>query len=92
MDAKNWKYVLWTIAYAIGLVLQQVDGNVIYPRVVGRKIGLPGMWVLLAITVGGGLWGIWGMLLGVPLATILYQLLRQDIRSREARLPPPPGE
>ena len=70
------------------VVLQQVEGNVIYPRVVGRKIGLPGMWVLLAITVGGGLWGIWGMLLGVPLATIFYQLLRQDVRSREARLPP----
>ena len=69
MDAKNWKYVLWTIAYAIGLVLvvlQQVEGNVIYPRVVGRKIGLPGMWVLLAITVGGGLWGIWGCCWACP--------------------------
>ena len=68
------------------IVLQQVEGNVIYPRVVGRKIGLPGMWVLLAIGVGGGLWGIWGMLIGVPLTTVLYQLLRQNVHYREGLL------
>lgn len=65
------------------IVLQQVEGNVIYPRVVGRKIGLPGMWVLLAIGVGGGLWGIWGMLIGVPLTTVFYQLLKQNVHHRE---------
>ena len=68
------------------IVLQQVEGNLIYPKVVGRKIGLPGMWVLLAISVGGGLWGIWGMLIGVPLKTVLYRLLRQDVSRREERL------
>ena len=67
------------------LVLQQVEGNLIYPRVVGRKIGLPGMWVMLSITVWGGVFGIWGMLLGVPATTILYQLLKRDV-SRKERL------
>ena len=57
------------------IVLQQFEGNVIYPRVVGRKIGLPGIWVLVAISVGSGIMGIWGMLIGVPLTTILYQLI-----------------
>lgn len=65
------------------VILQQVEGNVIYPRVVGRKIGLPGMWVLLAISVGGGLRGVWGMLIGVPLTTVLYQLLRQSVLRQE---------
>ena len=48
------------------VILQQMEGNLIYPRVVGSSIGLPGMWVLAAVTVGGGLMGIGGMLLGVP--------------------------
>lgn len=67
------------------VILQQVEGNVIYPKVVGRKIGLPGMWVLLAIGVGGGLWGVWGMLIGVPLTTVFYQLLRGDVHAREEK-------
>ena len=66
------------------ILLQQVEGNVIYPRVVGRKIGLPGMWVLLSISVWGGLFGIWGMLFGVPITTILYQLLKRNIKKRES--------
>lgn len=74
------------------IVLQQVEGNVIYPKVVGRKIGLPGMWVLLAIGVGGGLWGVWGMLIGVPLTTVLYQLLRGDVHAREEKLKQKNGE
>lgn len=65
------------------LVLQQVEGNLIYPRVVGRKIGLPGMWVMLSITVWGGIFGIWGMLLGVPATTILYQLLKKAVSKKE---------
>ena len=68
------------------IVLQQVEGNVIYPRVVGRKIGLPGMWVLLAISVGGGLFGMWGMLIGVPVTTVLYRLLKKDVSRREQKL------
>ena len=59
------------------LILQQVEGNVIYPKVVGSKIGLPGMWVLAAVTVGGSLAGILGMLLGVPAFSVLYTLLNE---------------
>ena len=61
------------------VVLQQLEGNLIYPRVVGSSMGLPGIWVLAAVTVGGGVMGIAGMLLGVPLAATLYRLLREDV-------------
>ncbi len=64
------------------LVIQQFEGNVIYPRVVGSSIGLPGMWVLLAVTVGGELMGISGMLVMVPLASVLYTLLREFTQKR----------
>lgn len=66
-------------------ILQQLEGNIIYPRVVGASIGLPGMWVLAAITVGGALMGIGGMLLGVPLAATVYQLLRDDMHNQPLR-------
>ena len=69
------------------VVLQQLEGNLIYPRVVGSSIGLPGIWVLAAITVGGGVMGVAGMLLGVPLFAGLYQILRDDLRRRERREP-----
>lgn len=70
------------------VILQQVEGNIIYPKVVGTSLGLPGIWVLCAVIVGGGVWGIPGMLLGVPLAAALYRLLREDVRrgKREKRL------
>lgn len=61
------------------LILQQLEGNLIYPKVVGSSIGLPGIWVLAAVTIGGGISGIGGMLLGVPLAASLYQFLRADL-------------
>lgn len=64
------------------VVLQQLEGNLIYPRVVGNSIGLPGLWVLTAVTVGGGLFGLWGMLLSVPAACVCYTLLRQDVNAR----------
>ncbi len=70
------------------IVLQQVEGNVIYPKVVGRKIGLPGLWVLLGITVGGGLFGIWGMLLAVPIASVVYQVIKKDVKKREEESAP----
>ena len=63
-------------------ILQQIEGNVIYPRVVGTSIGLPGIWVLTAVTVGGGLFGLLGILLSVPVASVLYTLLRRDVRRR----------
>lgn len=59
------------------LILQQIEGNMIYPRVVGTSVGLPGMWVLLAVAVGGDLMGIGGMLLMIPLASVLYALARE---------------
>ena len=62
---------------AMFLVLQQLENNLIYPRVVGTSIGLPGMWVLVAVTVGGGLMGVGGMLLMIPLASVVYTLLRE---------------
>ena len=64
------------------VVLQQIEGNVIYPRVVGSTIGLPGLWVLAAVTVGGGLLGLEGVLFSVPVASVLYTLLRRNVRKR----------
>ncbi|MDO5548811.1 MAG: AI-2E family transporter [Eubacteriales bacterium] len=61
------------------VVLQQLEGNLIYPRVVGSSLGLPAIWVLAAVTVGGGMMGVFGMLLSVPLAAAAYRLLREDI-------------
>ncbi len=64
------------------VVLQQIEGNLIFPRVVGSSIGLPGVWVLCAVTIGGGVMGIPGMLIGVPLASALYRLLVRDVKAR----------
>ena len=64
------------------LVVQQIEGNLIYPRVVGDSIGLPGMWVLLAVAVGGELMGVAGMFLMIPLASVLYTLLREVTNNR----------
>ena len=68
------------------LVLQQVEGNLIYPKVVGSKMNLPGLWVLAAITIGGELAGPIGMLLGVPTFSALYTLLKEATANREAAL------
>lgn len=71
------------------LVIQQIEGNMIYPRVVGTSIGLPGMWVLVAVAVGGDLMGIGGMLLMIPLASVLYTLMREvtDYRLDTRKIP-----
>ena len=68
------------------VVLQQLEGNLIYPKVVGGSIGLPALWVLAAVTVGGSLMGITGMLLGVPVAAAFYRLLRENMEKRENAL------
>ena len=65
-------------------VLQQLEGNLIYPKVVGSSIGLPGIWVLAAVTIGGGVLGVGGMLLAVPLAATFYQILRDDVARRNS--------
>ncbi|MCI5976237.1 MAG: AI-2E family transporter [Firmicutes bacterium] len=70
-------------------VLQQIENNMIYPRVVGTSIGLPGMWVLMAVTIGGNLMGVGGMLLMIPLASVAYTLAREftDRRLKERNIP-----
>ena len=72
------------IFVAMFLVLQQIEGNLIYPKVVGTSIGLPGMWVLVAVAVGGDLMGIAGMLVMIPISSVLYSLLREFTNKRIA--------
>lgn len=65
------------------VVLQQIEGNLIYPKVVGTSVGLPALWTLVAVTVGGSLGGIIGMFLGVPIASALYLGVKEDMEKRE---------
>ncbi len=78
----NPMQALWFII--MFLILQQIEGNMIYPKVVGTSIGLPGMWVLVAVAVGGDLMGVSGMLLMIPVAAVLYALLREFTDKRLA--------
>ena len=90
----------WTALWFIllFLVLQQVEGNLIYPHVVGSSVGLPSIWVLVAVTLGGSLMGIMGMLFFIPLCSVLYALFRSYVKGRlsERKVPaakwrdPPP--
>lgn len=73
------------------IILQQFETNIIYPKVVGSSIGLPGIWVLASVTLGGGLCGIMGMMLGVPLAATLYKLYFEAIEQKEGKIPPGSG-
>ena len=68
------------------VILQQIEGNIIYPKVVGTSVGLPSIWTLAAVTIGGGLFGILGMILGVPLAGTLYKLSFDKLESTEEKL------
>ena len=72
------------------LVLQQLENNLIYPRVVGTSIGLPGMWVLVAVTIGGEIMGVAGMLVMIPLVSVLYTLGREftEYRLNQLNIPP----
>ena len=71
---------LWFIVFI--LILQQIEGNLIYPRVVGTSVGLPAMWVLVAVTLGGSIMGLVGMLIFVPLSSVLYTLFRESVSDR----------
>lgn len=64
------------------VIVQQIQENIIYPAIAGEKIGLPAVWVLAAITIGGSLFGIWGMLVGIPVASIIYTLFHEYIDNR----------
>ena len=68
------------------LILQQIEGNLIYPKVMGDRVNLPAMWVLAAVTIGGGIAGPLGMLLGVPVTSTIYILLREETEKKEKRL------
>jgi predicted PurR-regulated permease PerM len=67
------------------LILQQIEGNLIYPHVVGSSVGLPSIWVLAAVTLGGSLMGIAGMLFFIPLCSVLYALFRDMVKDRLTR-------
>lgn len=72
------------IFVATFLILQQIEGNFIYPRVVGSSVGLPSLWVLMAVSVGGSLMGVIGMLIFIPIFSTIYMLLREDVNKRNA--------
>ncbi len=68
------------------LILQQVEGNIIYPRVMGSRVNLPGIWILAAVTIAGGIAGPAGMLLSVPISSTIYVLVREATQKREQKL------
>jgi len=74
---------LWFVV--LFLVLQQLEGNLIYPRVVGNSVGLPSIWVLASVSIGGSLLGVAGMLMFIPLMSTVYSLLRDDVNSRNLK-------
>ncbi len=80
---------LWFLVFLV--TLQQLEGNLIYPRVVGTTMGLPGIWVLAAVTVGGSLLGLAGMVVSVPIAAVAYTLLKNDLRARLSAQGTPPA-
>mgnify|MGYP004503379661 CR=1 FL=1 len=71
---------VWFVVFII--VLQQFEGNLIYPKVVGKSVGLPGIWVLVAVTIGGNAMGVVGMLISVPLCSVLYVVARNAVNGR----------
>ena len=75
--AVNPMQAVWFVVYII--VLQQIDGNLIYPRIVGNSVGLPGIWVMLAVLIGGNSLGVIGMLVGVPIASVVYKLIKEYV-------------
>ena len=91
--------ILFLASVAALVVLQQIEGNLIYPHVVGSSVGLPSIWVLAAVTLGGKLMGITGMLFFIPLCSVIYALFRSYVKNRlvskavppeKWRDPPPP--
>ena len=74
---------VWFVLYL--LILQQVEGNLIYPKVVGKSVGLPGLLVLVAVTIGGGAFGVLGMLFSVPVCAVLYNLYLEFMQKSDAQ-------
>ncbi len=76
----SFRQALWFILFI--LVIQFVEGNLIYPRVVGNSVGLPGIWVLMVVSVGGSLFGLIGMLIAVPTVSLIYSLISATVNDR----------
>lgn len=74
----------WFVVFII--IIQQIDNNLIYPRIVGKSVGLPGIWVLAAVTIGGGAFGIMGMLFSVPICSVMYVIFRRYVNRKNAEL------
>ena len=77
--AAPMKAVIFVILF---FILQQIEGNLIYPRVVGNSVGLPSIWVLAAVSIGGSLMGIVGMLVFIPIVSVAYSLFRSHVYTR----------
>ena len=75
------KAILFIIIFQI---IQQIENNFIYPKVVGKSVGLSSMWTLLAVILGGSLMGIVGMIIGLPLASIIYAIIKNETNERLA--------
>lgn len=71
---------LWFVIFIV--ILQQLESNIIYPKIMGKHVGLPGIWVLVAVTVGGGLFGVVGIIVSVPICSVLYTLFDKWIKKR----------
>lgn len=84
-----WKALLFIILF---LVLQQIEGNLIYPHVVGSSVGLPSVWVLAAVVIGGKLMGVVGMLVFIPLCSVIYTLFRSYVKERLVKKQIPPSK
>lgn len=76
----NFTQAIWFIIFIV--VVQQIEGNIIYPRVVGNSVGLPGIWVMVSVTVGGSFFGLVGMLVSVPLISVVYSLISATVNYR----------
>lgn len=76
----SFTQAIWFIVFIV--IIQQVEGNIIYPRVVGNSVGLPGIWVMVSVTVGGSFFGIIGMLISVPLVSLIYSLISATVNHR----------
>ncbi|MBQ3566411.1 MAG: AI-2E family transporter [Oscillospiraceae bacterium] len=74
---------VWFVVFIV--IIQQIDSNIIYPKVVGNSVGLPSLWVLFAITIGGGLGGVVGMIIGVPALSVVYALVGEKLHEEEAK-------
>lgn len=76
----NPMQAVWFIVFF--LIIQQIEGNFIYPKIVGSSVGLPPMWVLVAVTLGGSIMGVFGMLIFIPITSVLYNLFKETVKKR----------